>query len=176
MNQENEGSSRRPTLAEMLNPGISLGGSSGGGGGSGRRRMSMAEMLRESSSLMNTTSLPDAVDSAQRKAEMSASNSMAAALADAFMRDTTRETKPAAPAPEVDSTPAPEVVNDSQPQQSNPQGGVRYCLYGRIEGRWIWQCDIRAESHVDGLQQAINWLRPEHNGMPIRLEQESDLV
>lgn len=52
----------------------------------------------------------------------------------------------------------------------------RYHLYARLDGRWTWQCDVRAASHGEAFRQAIACLRPEHDSLPIRLEQDETTV
>ena len=55
-------------------------------------------------------------------------------------------------------------------------GNNRYSLYAHVEGRWVWQCDINAPTHAEGLRQAAMSLKPEYDALPIRLEQDETVV
>lgn len=46
-----------------------------------------------------------------------------------------------------------------------------YQIYVKVDGRWVWQCDVEAESHVDGLRSVAAISDPAHEGKPIRVEQ-----
>jgi hypothetical protein len=67
---------------------------------------------------------------------------------------------PAAP------TPAPAAASPVQ------TGNNRYSIYLKIDGKWVWNGDIRAASHGDGMRQIADLLKPEHDAWPIRLEQD----
>ncbi|HWE96224.1 MAG TPA: hypothetical protein VG269_19830 [Tepidisphaeraceae bacterium] len=51
-------------------------------------------------------------------------------------------------------------------------GNNRYSIYLKIDGKWVWNGDIRAASHGDGMRQIADLLKPEHDAWPIRLEQD----
>jgi hypothetical protein len=46
-----------------------------------------------------------------------------------------------------------------------------YQLYVKVDGRWVWLSDVKAQTHPEALRQAIGALKPEHYDKPIRLEQ-----
>lgn len=46
-----------------------------------------------------------------------------------------------------------------------------YRLYVRERGRWRLVCEFQADSHGDAFDEAELNLRPEHQGVAIRLEQ-----
>jgi hypothetical protein len=145
---------RRPTLADMIHSQAGSGNAS-----AGKRRLSMAEMLRQSPLMGNTVALPDAVESAQ--------------LAKARKEEAEQESSapiemPIAAPPQIAPVAEIEPATETEPR-TIPN---RYNLYARVQGRWTWQCDIHASSHIDGMRQAIAWLKPEHNAFPIRLEQD----
>jgi len=130
-----------------------------------KRRQTMAEMLRESMLMGNTMALPDAVESAQQNA---AKKLAAAEAAERAARAAAEA--PAAPAPAASPAPADGDLTAAAPAART--GLNRYNLYARIRGRWTWQCDINAATHCDGMRQVIDWLKPEHESLPIRLEQD----
>jgi hypothetical protein len=168
---ENSSRNRKLTLAQMINP-DALAEDQQSPAAPPRRRLSLAEMLRESPITGGHVPLAEAVERA---------------------RPTNRQAPPEQePAPQAtapgDAPPVETrqvtVANDSaidlrargdSPQAPRP--GVacaynRYHLYARLEGKWMWQCDVRAANHGDALRQAIGCLRPEHDVLPIRLEQD----
>jgi hypothetical protein len=165
MNRMNDSNSGGRTFADMINEQAGSRSASSGG----NRRLSMAEMLRQSPLMGNTVALPDAVESAQvakaRKEEPQQAESNAPT-------ETSVASAPQA-APAVSASrvfPFAELVPavECEPRSS----AKRYNLYARVEGKWIWQCDIHAPTHAEGMRQAIAWLKPEHDALPIRLEQD----
>jgi hypothetical protein len=46
-----------------------------------------------------------------------------------------------------------------------------YRLHVKVNGRWVRQCEIEAESHAVAFGRAMVCLKPEHYELPIRLEQ-----
>jgi hypothetical protein len=46
-----------------------------------------------------------------------------------------------------------------------------YQIYVKVDGRWVWQYDVEAESHVDGLRSVAAISDPAHESKPIRVEQ-----
>lgn len=188
---------RRPTLAEMMG---STSSSDDAPPPQPKRRQTMAEMLRETAKMGTTTSLVEAVAAAQaagaRKLE---AEERAAALAKA-QADGTAVVQPestAAIAPPADATlaafppptfpsavfpPAVEArkIETAAPIPATPaaipsrQSVNRYHLYTKIEGRWIWQCDLKAASHAEAFERLTPALRPEFEGLPIRLEQDEN--
>ncbi|HZL35376.1 MAG TPA: hypothetical protein VFC78_08705 [Tepidisphaeraceae bacterium] len=67
---------------------------------------------------------------------------------------------------------APEPQESPQRRPEPRSGENRYNLYAKVAGKWVWQCDCLAADHSQALQQMITSLKPEHAGMPIRLEQD----
>jgi hypothetical protein len=143
------GPDRRPTLAEMM--GSTFG--AGAGPSAPRRRLTMAEMLKQSPLVGNTVSMPEAVEAAQ------------AAKA---QREAVAEAEAAQPA----ATQAEAVAEEPIEQQISVTSRHRYQLYARVDGKWIWQCGIAAAGHADAMRQVIAWLRPQHDALAIRLEQD----
>lgn len=151
-----------------------------------KRRQTMEEMLRESQLLETTVSLVDAVESAQaasaRKAEAEEAAARAAAnpppaqpqpaaaapASGALASDAT----PAYAAPAASSAPAPTFSDVTASSRLSNSRVLRYNLYARQSGRWVWQTEVQATSHAEGMQRAIAWLKPEHDALPIRLEQD----
>ena len=77
----------------------------------------------------------------------------------------------------MSSTPATTDVDRIPPAAAPARTGFnRYHLYARIGGRWTWQCHVNAATHSEGMRQVIDWLKPEHEALPIRLEQDDTLV
>lgn len=164
---------RRPTLAEMLN-GSSEQASSDPAPPPLKRRLTLAEMLKESPLAGNTVPLADAVESAQAaKARKEAGEEQPAPTQFA-----PTQPAPTQPAPTPTPTPRNEwpAATTTWGEQPEPTGPNRYHLYAKIEGKWVWQVDVQAASHADGMRLAIAWLKPEHDSFPIRLEQDDALL
>jgi hypothetical protein len=141
---------RRPTLAEMLKP-SSEPATLDSAPPPPKRRLTLAEMLKQSPLAGNTVPLVEAVESAQA----------------AKARKEEGEVQPP-PAVERDQWP----LTTACAEQSEPTGPNRYNLYAKVEGKWVWQVDVHAASHADGMRLAIAWLKPEHDLLAIRLEQD----
>ncbi len=133
-----------------------------------KRRQTMAEMLRSSELVGGTVALHQAVEAAQEAAarKADAAEAPAAEIAASASADvqTTTEAPAVVESPSVAATPIP-----ARPVRD---GGNRYHLYARVDGIWVWQFAVDAASHGEGLSQAIARLTPNHNGSPIRMEQD----
>ncbi|MDB5354992.1 MAG: hypothetical protein JWN24_1445 [Phycisphaerales bacterium] len=125
--------SRKPTIAEMLNPSQATG--TPVSAPEPRRRQSLAQMLRESSLVGNEVPLAEALGASQA-------------------------------ADRSKNTPA-----ENSPAEAEKQIH-RYSLYLKVQGKWIWQGDVQAAAHADALRQAAGLLNPQHDALPIRLEQD----
>jgi hypothetical protein len=119
--------SRKPTIAEMLNPSQASGAPVSAP--EPRRRQSLAEMLRESSLVGNEVPLAEAIG-------------------------------------------ASEAASRSNPPAEAEKQIHRYSFYLKVQGKWIWQGDVQAAAHADALRQAAGLLNPQHDALPIRLEQD----
>ena len=49
-----------------------------------------------------------------------------------------------------------------------------YRIYVNQDNRWVWQCDLEAESHCHGLRQAAALIEPALDDRPIRVEQATE--
>ena len=177
-------SNPRPmSIAELLGQGQTSGSTAP------KRRQTMQEMLRESQRLQTTVALPDAVEQAQAaaarkiEAEEAARRPQSDSLpAPADSADSAAAVAPAesarAPIPWARSSSVDVTASDPEiPVRINDRPAANlYILYAKMQGRWVWQCDLSASTHADAMKQVIAWLRPEHDALPIRLEQDQVAV
>ncbi|HWE03676.1 MAG TPA: hypothetical protein VG326_14820 [Tepidisphaeraceae bacterium] len=137
-----------------------------------KRRQTLAEMLRSSELAGSTVALHEAVEAAQeaaaRKAEAAESPAPAEAVA------APAEAAPTALPAAVAEAPASAAASVRDREPSN--GGNRYHLYAKVNGIWVWQLTVDAPGHGEGLSQVVARLTSNHEGLPIRLEQDDALA